>query len=701
MDLPPEDLRERLAEGKVYLPEQARWATENFFQTGNLNALRELALRCTANRVNTEVLVYRQGHAISTTWPTAERILVCVGPSPSSATLVRAAKRQADGLHAPWLALYVQSRAEGEDQARAQANLRLAQELGAQTHVLPGGDVARQIVAFARQHNATRILIGKPLSRRWRDLWRGSPVDQLIRLSGEIDVSVIKASAPSGPPPPAPPRAPVPWRDHGLALAVMAACTGLGFVMFPFFDLANLIMVYLLGVMAVSVRLHRDAAVTASVLSVLAFDFCFVPPRFLFSVADVSHLFTFAVMFAAALVMSTLAGRIRDQAAAAGVLERQATALSALSRDLAATRGAQDLLQVAQRHLQEVFACAATAYLADAAGRLTLALAAPGQGPLSERDLAVAQWVLANGRPAGLGTDTLPETPAMYLPLAGAVAPLGVVGIHPAGRDSRQRLLRPDQVRLLESFVRQAALALEVDLLEDTAQANLVAAEQEKLRAALLSTVTHDFRSPLTAIAGSAEGLLALDETADPALRRTLAGNIHAEAQRLGRLVDNLLRLAALESGRMAPAKEPTAVEDVAGAALARLGAELAGHDVRLDLPPDLPPVPAAPVLLEQVFLNLLENAAKYTPPGGTILVSARPGERGMAMQVDDDGPGLPPGDPQRLFERFERGDRAGGSGYGLGLAICRAIVKAHGGGISGRTRPEGGASFTFTLPWV
>jgi two-component system sensor histidine kinase KdpD len=701
VDLPPEDLRQRLAEGKIYLPAQADWASENFFRTGNLSALRELALRSTANRVNAEVLVYRQGHAIQTTWPTTERILVCVGPSPSSATLVRAAKRLADGLHAAWHALYIQQRPDGELTARALANLALANELGAETHVLPGGDVARLIVGFARQHNVTRIVIGKPVRRRLADVLRGSPVDELVRLSGEIDVHVIKGQDTGGPAVTArsaPPQT-LSWRPYAAAALAVAACTAACFAMYPYFAPANLIMVYLLGVMAVAVWLPRRASVLAAVLSVLAFDFCFVPPRFSFSVADMAYLVTFAVMFAAALVIGGMAWRIKAQAQSAGLLERQASELSRLSRRLAATRGTAGLVAVAREHIAETFDSAAAVLLPGQGKRLAEVLQANDQAPLKEKDLGVAQWVFDNGHTAGFSTRTLAESERLFLPLPGSQGALGVLAVLPRDAAARDALLLPDRQRLLDAVAHQTALALDVDRLEEASRTSLMDAEREKLRAALLSTVTHDFRTPLAAISGSAESLMALGEQAGPEVRATLLENIAAEASRLERLVDNLLRIAALESGAVAPDWSPVPLEEVVGSALARLDGVLARHAVTVDIPADMPPIPMDAVLMEQVFLNLLENAAKFTQEGSKIALAASVDQGHAVIEVSDDGPGLPEGDHEALFERFQRGDRAGRAGYGLGLAICQAVAKAHGGTIAAADTATGGACFTLTLP--
>ena len=702
VDLPPDDLRQRLREGKVYLPQQADWASSNFFRQGNLMALRELALRATALRANTEVLIYRHGRSIQTTWPTSERILVCVGPSPSSAKLVRAAKRLASELHAPWLALSIQTDLPQKARDSALRHLHLAEELGAETFVLSGQSVAREIVAFARQQNVTKIVVGKPVRRRVWDYLLGSPVDRLIRESAEIDVHVIRGDTGEAAAPPVEKRpAPViPWRQYLAATGVLAACTGLGFTMFPFLDLANLIMVYMLGVMVVAIGLGRGPAIYASVASVVAFDFFFVPPRYSFAVSDVRHLITFVVMFLVALVMSSMAGKLKRQAESAGAAGRQSAALAALGRELVAARGTDSLLAVAQRHMEEVFEHQSVFLLPDAAGGLGVRAKTPGMAALHGKNLGVAQWTFANGKPAGWGTQTLPDTDVMFLPLRGAGGMVGVAGLRAGHAAAGDRLRLPDQQRLLEAFLAQIAQALEVDRLEDAAKATLVEMESEKLKSSLLSSVTHDFQTPLAAISGSAEAIVVLGRSTGLDAIMGLAENIRGEAARLSRLVGNLLHMARLESGKFKPNLQPVPLEEVVGAALNRLEPLLAGRPVTVDLPPELPTVSLDDVLMEQLFVNLLENAVKHTPAGTPVTISARIRDGRLHIEVADRGEGLAPEELEHIFERFYRVKRGtGAEGYGLGLAICRLIAKVHGGDIAAGNVPGGGLRFDLTLP--
>ncbi len=702
VDLPPDDLRQRLKEGKVYLPQQADWASTNFFRQGNLMALRELALRATAQRANTEVLVYRHGRSIQTTWPTSERILVCVGPSPSSAKLVRAAKRLASELHAPWLALSIQSDLPQQARDSALRHLKLAEELGAETFVISGVSVASEIVAFARQQNVTKIVVGKPMRRRLRDYVFGSPVDRLIRESEEIDVHVIRGDAGAASPAPVAKtsRPVLRWRNYVAATGILTLCTGLCFSIFPVLDLANLIMVYMLGVMAVAIWLQRGPAIFTSVMSVVAFDFFFVPPRFSFAVSDVRHLITFIVMFLVAMVISSMAGKLKRQADTAVSAGRQSAALAALGRELVAMRGMDNLLAVAQRHLEDVFKVRVVFLLPDEADALLVRAKTPGTSALHGKHLGMAQWVLTNGKAAGWGTQTLPDSEILFLPLKGAGGVVGVVALDAGQTEAKTRLAFPDQQRLLEAFLAQIAQALEVDRLEDAAKSTLVAMESEKLKTSLLSSVTHDFQTPLAAISGSAEAIMMLGENARFGTVRGLAENIHRESDRLSRLVGNLLRLAKLESGKFKPHFQSLPLEEVVGAALARLEPYLAEHPVSVDLPADLPMVTVDEVLMEQLFVNLLENAVKHTPADTPVTIAAKAIKDQMLIQVTDRGNGLPAQELERIFERFYRVNRGtGADGYGLGLAICRLIAKVHGGEIVAKNAPGGGLRLDVTLP--
>ena len=702
IDLPPDDLLQRLRDGKIYIPDQAREAIENFFRKGNLIALRELALRVTAQHVDAEMRHYMRDHAIRGTWPVRERLLVCIGPSPSSIRLVRAAKRMAEGLGAEWIVAYVETPAQARlPQAardRVAQTMRLAEQLGAETHTLTGPSMSDEILAFARARNVSKIVVGKPERPLWKRIAMGSIVDTLVQGSGEIDIYVISGDRDDARP--APPRSwtrQTDWTPYGAAAVAVAIATAIAWGMFPHFALSNLIMVYLLGVIVVASRHGRGPSLLASVLSVAAFDFFFVPPYFTFAVSDTQYLVTFTVMLVVALVISSLAIRIRAQAQSARERERRIAALYAMSRELASTRGAPQLLEAAVRHIAEVFRARVVVLLPGPDGRLAPGEGAAAQLPMDTSELAVAQWVHEHAQLAGRGTDTLPGAAGLYLPLTGSRGSVGVLGLRPQDDHALQA---PDQLHQLEAFASQTALAIERARLAEEAERAQVRAETERLRNSLLSSVSHDLRTPLASITGAASTLLESEERLDAGTRRDLLEALHEEADRLNRLVQNLLEMTRLESGALQLRTEWHSIEEVVGAALGRFGKALARRAVTVRVPADLPLVPMDDVLIEQVLINLVDNAIKYTPPESPIEVSAEDTGAAVLIEFADRGPGLPPGEERHIFEKFHRAEVTPPvRGAGLGLAICRGIVQAHGGRIWAENRPGGGVTVRFTLP--
>lgn len=639
---------------------------------------------------------------------TAERILVCVGPNPACVGLIRAAQQMANRLQAAWFAVYVEDprmlRLPEAERNRAVYNLRLAEQLGAETITLRGRSIAAELSTFARHRHISKIIAGKPTRTRFRDIFFKSPVDELVRLSGDIDVYVITGEAPE------PREAPIlvhpkPLRlaEYEMGVIYFILATGLSFLMYPYFDLPNLIMVYLLGVMVTAIYCGRGPAILNSILSVMAFDFCFVPPRWSFTVEEVKYLVTFAVMFLTAVVISHLATVIRRQAEAARLQERQTAAAYDLSRQLAGTRDVKQILQVAVENIAEILGCQVVALMPDEKGRVHVAAGDIASVFYKDiiKEMSVAQGTYETGQMAGWGTQNSPNSEILYVPLQATNATLGVLALRPRDPESPQWLL-PEQFRLrfLESLAKQVALALSMERLEEAALTAQVAMETERLRSSLLSSITHDFQTPLAAIMGSASSLLALQSrlSAEPA--REMLQNIYDEAERLSRLVNNLLNIAMLESGSLKLHKELQPLEEVVGAALNRLEKKLADRPVQTSLPADLPMIPLDSALAEQIFINLLENALKYTPPGSPLSIAAVQQGREIAVEVSDSGPGFPPEDLQMIFEMFERGRRdLGQKGYGLGLSICRAVVQAHGGRIGAENRPGGGATIRFTFP--
>jgi len=702
VDLPPDELIQRLKEGKVYVPDLAREAVENYFRKGNLIALRELALVRTADRVDAQMRRYMRDHAVSTTWPVRERLMACVGAGPYSRRVVRAAKRLADSLRAEWIVAYVETagHARLSEASRAQVaeTLRLAEQLGAETVVLSGARIAEEILSHARTQNVSKLVIGKPSEPRWKRVLSGSIADTLVRSSEDIDVYVISGEEAPHVPYVAPPRPrTTDWWVYGLATLIITFCTALAWVMFPYFDLPNLIMLYLLGVVAVAARFGHGPSILASVLSVAAFDFFFVPPYFTFTVADRQHFITFGVMFVVALVISGLTVRIRWLADSARRRERQTAALYAMSRELADARGLDQIIRVSLRHIHEVFRVRAMALVPDSGGSLHPHPGTPPGGiPMDGNELAVAHWAYENGEMAGRGTTTLPGAGALYLPLRGSQQPVGVLGIRPV---DPHLLETPERLRQLETFVDQMAIALERARLAEEAQQAQLRAEGERLRSSLLSSVSHDLRTPLATITGVASSLLEGGESLDAAARKDLLETLHEEADRLNRLVHNLLDMTRLESGALHVRKEWHPLEEVVGAALGRLSRSLRDRTVSTRLPQDLPLVPIDDVLIQQVLINLLDNAIKHTPNGSPIEIAAWPEPGGVTLEVADRGPGLVPGDEERVFAKFYRSPTARAHGSGLGLAICRGIAEAHGGRIWAENRAGGGVAFRFTLP--
>jgi two-component system, OmpR family, sensor histidine kinase KdpD len=707
IDLPPDELLERLAQGKVYVAAQAQRAVQNFFLKANLIALRELALRRTADRVHAEVPTASAGRGERRPWAARERIMVCISPSPTSARVIRAARRMAAALQADWIAVFVEQPA-GALSETARANLmrhmRLAEQLGAKTATLSGLNPAEEIVRYARTNGITRIVVGKAGRASWRDLVGRSLVSGLVRLSGDIELHIIRGREEPAEEPPQPvERAAVPWRDYARTGVVMALFLGLAeLVHRAGLSDANVVMVYLLGVLIAAVRYGRGPGVAASILAVFFYDFFMVDPVYSFTVYDTQYLLTFAVMLAVALVISTLADRLRRHAEDARGREHRTEVLYRLARQLAATTGRYELVVTAQRELNELTGGDVAVFLTNQAGKLQVA---PGIGLEdavmdSEADLAVARWVFDHGQIAGAGTDTLPSAKGLYLPLIGPEGSVGVLGLRlPQGTE---RLLKTDQRQLLDACAGQIALALQRTALAEQAQRVLVQVEAEKVRSSLLSSVSHDLRTPLAVIAGSASSLIESGDAQLPETRRELLQTIGDETSRMAILVDNVLRMTQLQSGAVAPQKQWQPLEEVVGSALVRMSKSLADHPVTTSLPADLPMLNFDGVLVEQVLLNLLDNAHKYTPDGTPITISAYVRSEEAVVEVSDAGPGLSPGEEQNIFDKFVRGAAGvthGRRGAGLGLAICRAIVEIHGGRIWAENLPGGGARFAFTIP--
>jgi two-component system sensor histidine kinase KdpD len=713
VDLPPDDLLQRLREGRVYVSDQAQLALDNFFRKGNLIALRELALRKTADRVDQAMREYRNEKSVRGAWAARERLLVAVGPDAQAERLVRAGKRLADGLNAEWLVVYVETpdliRLSQAERNRRIAILRLAASLGAEAITLGGSSAAAELLEYARTRNVTRLLIGVPNRSRWRRLLRPSTTLQVLSARRDIDVLVIgghdgqQRALPS----PADDSSVAPaaleqrrWPRYVLAVIATLGATALCSLLYKFFPQlaqANMVMVYLLSSALVAVYGGRRAAVLSSVLGVLAFDFMFVPPRYSFAVSDVQYLLTFAIMLSVALIIGNLNASVRLQARVAGHRERRTALLYAMTRQLAQTRGRDEMASVAASHVSQVFASRSVVLFPDEHGGMVYPHAPPRDESYTGADLGVAQWVFDHNKPAGLGTDTLSGGAGLHLPLAGGERVFGVLALLP--RNAR-RVTLPEQFRLLETFAAQIGLALERADFAAHAQAAEVRAETEAIRNALLASISHDLRTPLATIAGGAATLAGNLDALSGADRRALANSVSEEAMHMSERITTLLDLVRLETGAIQPRFEQYELGELVGSVLHRLEARLRWHRVRIDLPETLPLLHVDGRLIEQVLENLLDNASKYTPAGSEIRISAHALRRQIEVSVEDDGPGLPGSDPEILFEKFQRGaPESAAGGIGLGLAICRTIVRLHNGRIWAENRAPHGAAFRFSVP--
>lgn len=706
VDLSPEDLIQRLKEGKVYLPHQAERAVRHYFKPGNLTALRELALRRTAQRVDEQMLSYMRQHAIRGPWAAGERVVVCVSEDRAGAGLIRYAKRLADRLHAPWTALYVESaryhRLSEPERDRIADGLRLAEKLGGEAITIPGGRIADDVVSYAQANNITHIVIGKSERSRWFEIMHGSVVHDLVRRAGGISVHVIAGDAAE-----AIPAKTVqtraggepfdPW-PYAYTTGVIAVALALGLALQRFLDVRSVALVFLTGVLVSAIRFGLLPSLFACLISVLAYNFFFLPPIYTFTIADPENVIALFFFLFVAVIASNLAARTRNEVLTARARVRTTEELFAFSRKLAGIGTLDDLLW-ATVHQIALMLKVRVVLLLPSDGSIAVRAGYPPEDQLDEADLAAAQWTWEHNRAAGRGADTLPGAKRLFLPLRTGRAPIGVLGID---RDEPGPLLTPDGRRLLDALADQAAVAIErITLVEDIDRAR-VTAETERLRAALLTSVSHDLRTPLATIIGSLTSLRGYGRDYDAATREALLATIQAEAERLNRFIGNLLDMTRLESGAIELKPEPADLGEIVGTALQRSGKLLAQHRVEIDIAADLPMLRVDYLLLEQTLFNLLDNAAKYAPPATPIEIAARH-EGGVAIiTVSDHGPGIPEADRERIFDKFYRvhAEDRQRAGTGLGLAVCRGFVAAMGGTVeAGNRRDGGGAIFTIRLP--
>jgi two-component system sensor histidine kinase KdpD len=700
IDLPPDELIKRLQEGKITVPDQAQRAIQEFFRVGDLTALRELTMRRAAERVDDQMRVFMQSRLIPGPWPAAERLLVCINPGALGERLIRTARRLADELNAEWFAIYVetpeQARLSQEQRDQVAFSLQLAEELGAKTVSLPGRTVAETVMDYAHRHNVTKVIAGKALHSRWFELLRGSVVNRLIRLSGKIDVYVISREAePSMNTGFETWRPHRPWLRYFWGLLLVAAASVLNAIIAPYISPTNLVVIFLLAVVLAAIYLGRGPAILASVLGVAVFDYFFVPPVFTLAVNDTEYLLTFLGLLVVGLVISQLTALVREQVAAAQQREVQTVALYEMGRDLTETSGLEGVTKTAISHVGQTFNRQVAIFL-PVAGVLRVFDASPGLN-ISADDLVTAIWTYEHGQPSGRGTDTLPNTSMRYQSLKTMHGGVGVLAVKPPSPD---RYLSRDQLRTLDAFANQIALAIERALLAEKTRQTEMLEITDRLQNSLLNSISHDLRTPLVSITGALSSLADDQLNLNEASRRSLIETASEDADRLNRLVGNLLDMTRLESGAMRLNRDACDMQDLIGSALEELGARLENRTLTVDVPADLPLISLDFVLIQRVLVNVIDNGLKYSQADSPIEIRASKASAFVEITVADRGMGIPPEDLTRIFDKFYRVQQHGHiSGTGLGLAICKGIVEAHGGFISAENRPGGGTIFTIALP--
>ncbi len=707
IDLTPDDLIQRLKEGKVYVPKQAERALEHYFSPGNLTALRELALRRTAERVDEQLLTHMQANAIAGPWAAGERILVCLSEDPRAAGLVRYTKRLADRLHAPWTAVSIETRRSlqltDEQRDRLADTMRLAEALGGEALTIPGVGrrIADDVINFAHANNVTQVIIGKSTRSWWFELMRGSVVHDLVRRAGNISVNVIagdeqgvaKTAVQT-----ASRQEPFESRPYLMALLFVAIGLGTAQLIRPMFGIENVDLVFLTAVVGVAVRFGLWPSLLASVAASLCYNFFFLPPVYTFTITDPTNVAAFFFFMLIALLVSNVAARVRTQAVTAIGRVRTTESLYAFSRKLAGTATLDDVLWATAYQIALMLKVRVVLLLPED-GIITVKAGYPPEDQLDKADLAAANWAWGNDRAAGRGSDTLPGAKRLFLPMRTGRGPIGVIGIDD---DKSGPLLTPDQRRLLDALMDQGALAIErVQLVEDMDRVKRTV-ESDRLRSALLTSISHDLKTPLASVLGAASTMRDLSSGLTDTEKHDLLATVIDESERLNRFIANLLDMTKLESGAIVPNTARHDIGEIVGSALRRAGKILVHHKVSLELAADLPMLELDAVLFEQVLFNLLDNAAKYAPADTTISIRSARNKDKVTLQIIDEGAGIPPAELESVFDKFyraQKGDHVR-PGTGLGLAISRGFVEAMHGTISAANRSDrSGAVLTIRLP--
>jgi two-component system, OmpR family, sensor histidine kinase KdpD len=713
IDLSPEELIQRLKEGKVYVPKQAERALNHYFSPGNLTALRELALRRTAQRVDEQLLTHMRAHAIAGPWPAGERLLVCVSEDPRSAGLVRYTKRLADRLHAPWAAIYIETRRSQNlsevERDRIADTLRIADKLQGEAITIPGGgNVAEEVLSYSRANNVTQIVMGKSERTRWFELLNGSVVRDVVRHSGNISVHVIAGGHLASEPIPKKSVKTKASSDHGAheampylaTIVAVALALGFAYLLKPFIGIESSDLVFLVAVIGVANVYGLWPSMFASVASMLVYQFFFLEPLKSFAFSELKNYSALIFFGFTAFVVSNLTAKVRAQANTARNRAATTEALYIFSKKLAGIVSLDDLLWAAAYQIAHSLKTDVVIVLPESDGGLRVKAGFPPEDDLDQAELGAAKWSFENNRPAGRGSDTLPGAKRLFVPLRTGSGAVGVIGLARGQRP--EMLLTPDERRLLDALMDQSAVAIERVRLAGQINEARLAAETERLRAALLTSLSHDLKTPLASILGAVTSLQQYRDVLKEPQRDELVTTIEEEAERLSRFVSNLLDMTKIESGSIELERQPVDIDEIVGAALQRVASIVAHHHVGADLEANLPMLNLDVMLFEQVLVNLLDNAAKYAPQGSTIMVRARRSFGSIVIDVLDEGPGIPEDRLERVFEKFHRvkqGDRQR-AGTGLGLAICRGFIDALGGKIAAANRADrSGAIFTITFP--
>ena len=706
IDLPADELLNRLRDGKVYISDQAMRALEKFFRKGNLTALRELSLRRAADRVDSQMLSYMKTKSIPGPWPASERVLVCISSHPMGERLIRSGRRLADDLNAEWYVLFVETpqhyHMPVENQARVQRFLNLAEEMGAKVVSISGDSVAESVVDFAREHNITKIVAGKPFRPRWYEFLHGSVIDQIIRDSGTIDVHVV-----SGVPQTAPTKgikgepSVLSIRHYGYAILLVIGVTLFGLAVDQFIHPTNLVMVYLLAVVISAVFLGRGPAIITSLLGVLAFDYFFINPIFTFTVNDTQYILTFLGLLIVGLIISNSAALLRDQVTVMRKKEYQTQSLFTLSRELTGALSLQHVLEIAEQSITSILERDSIILLPE--NNMLVIKYASKDLLIDENELAVAEWSYKHGQPAGRGTDTLPAASIRFVPLNTGQGPVGVIGIRPSGVGTS---LTNDQRMLLDGLANLIAQAIERVQLVDAALQSEMLRNAEKLQSALLNSISHEFRTPLASITGVLTSLGESEKSSNhsqklsPETKIELLDSATDQARQLNRLVENLLNMTRLEAGSVRLNLGACDIQDLIGSVLQQFSTRLKDHPLRLEIPDDLPIITCDAVLIGQVITNLLDNACKYSPSGSPVSIGAQSNAEALEITVCDSGFGLDEEELEKVFIKFYRSpNQRYSTGTGLGLSICKGIVEAHGGWIKATKNTDQGLTFCFSLP--